>query len=72
MKTSKFLSLNTQDFLKALVIASLTPALVILQESLEAGQLIFDWKHMGMAALGGGVAYLIKNFFTGAKNEAAN
>lgn len=64
MKTSNFLSLNMQDALKALLMAILTPCLVIIQASVDAGTLTFDWKHIGMAAVGGGVAYLIKNFFT--------
>lgn len=64
MKTSNFLSLNTQDVLKALLIAILTPCLVIIQASVDAGTLTFDWKHIAMAAIGGGVAYLLKNLFT--------
>ena len=64
MKTSGLFRLNLMDVAKALLIAVLTPVLVIVQSSLDAGQLTFDWKHMGMAAIGGGVAYLIKNFLT--------
>lgn len=68
MKTSSMFRLNWQDVTKALLIACLTPVLVVLQSSVDAGQLTFDWKHMGMAAIGGGVAYLIKNFLTPAKS----
>lgn len=64
MKTSNFLNLDIKDFLKALIIATLTPALVLAQQSIEAWQLTLDWKHLGMAAIGGFVAYLIKNFLT--------
>lgn len=64
ISTSKQFSLNLQDLLKGLIIAALTPALVIIQQSIAAGSLVFDWKAIGMAAISGGLAYLIKNFFT--------
>ena len=64
MKTSKFLALNWADILKGLLMAILTPAVVIIQQSLELGILIFDWKSIVSASIGGGLAYLLKNFFT--------
>ena len=64
MKKSKFLSLNWLDIGKGLVMAILTPAAVIVQQSIEAGTFTFDWKVIGLAAVGGGFAYLVKNFFT--------
>lgn len=64
MKTSNFLSLNWLDIAKGLVMAILTPSVVIVQQSIEAGVFTFDWKVIGMAAIGGGFAYLVKNFFT--------
>ena len=64
MKTSKFLALNWADILKGLLMAILTPAVVIIQQSLELGILIFDWKSIVNASIGGGLAYLLKNFFT--------
>lgn len=64
---SDFLKLNINDILKGLLMAVLTPVVVIIQQSLEAGVFVFDWKSIGLAALSGGVAYLVKNFFTTAK-----
>lgn len=64
MKTSKFLALNWADIFKGLLMAILTPAVVIIQQSLESGILIFDWKSIVTASIGGGLAYLLKNFFT--------
>ena len=64
MKTSNFLSLNLRDIAKGLLMAILTPVVVIIQQSLEAGVFTFDWKSIGLTAIGGGVAYLAKNFFT--------
>ena len=61
---SDFLKLNLNDLLKGLLMAVLTPVVVIIQQSLEAGLFVFDWKSIGLAALSGGVAYLVKNFFT--------
>ena len=62
--TSKIFSLNALDFAKAFLVAILTPVLVLLQNSLDAGEFTFHWKPILMAAIGGGLAYLIKNFFT--------
>ena len=61
---SKFLSLNGKDILKGILMAVLTPAVLIIQQSLEASNLTFNWKQIGMAAIAGGLAYLMKNFFS--------
>jgi hypothetical protein len=61
---SDFLKLNLNDILKGLLMAVLTPVVVIVQQSIEAGAFTFDWKSIGLAAVGGGFAYLVKNFFT--------
>lgn len=68
---SDFLKLNLNDILKGLLMAVLTPVVVIIQQSLEAGVFVFDWKSIGLAALSGGVAYLVKNFFTTAKEPTS-
>lgn len=62
--TSKIYSLDKNDLLKGLLMAVVTPCLVIIQASLDSGTITLDWKNIGMAAVGGGVAYLLKNFFT--------
>lgn len=64
MKTSNFLSLNWRDIFKGIVMAILTPVIVLIQQSVEAGVFVFDWKSLVLSAIGGGIAYLIKNFFT--------
>ena len=64
MKTSKFLKLDFADILKGLLMAILTPAVVIIQQSLELGILTFEWKSIASASIGGGLAYLLKNFLT--------
>ena len=64
MKDSNFLSLGVKDVLRGLLIAILTPILVLIQQSIEAGNLVFEWKSLLIAGVGGGLAYLIKNFFT--------
>ena len=64
MKTSKFLKLDFADILKGLLMAILTPAVVIIQQSLELGILTFEWKSIVTASIGGGLAYLLKNFLT--------
>lgn len=67
MKSSPLYSLNKQDLLKGLLMAVLTPAVFIIEQSVNAGSLVFDWKTILMASLGGGISYIIKNFFTPAE-----
>jgi hypothetical protein len=59
---SKQFSLKWRDAVRGVIIAVLTPAIVIIQQSLQAGVFVFDLKTIGMAAVGGGLAYLAKNF----------
>jgi hypothetical protein len=65
--TSKQFSLNWQDLWKGLKVAVILPILVIIQQSIEKGEFSFDWKLIGLTAVGGLIAYLIKNFFTPAE-----
>lgn len=67
IKTSEQFWLNAKDFGKALIVAVLTPVLLIVQQSIAEGSLTLNWKEIGMAAVAGGVGYLIKNFFTPAQ-----
>ena len=71
MKQSEFLSIGTRDFLRGFVMAVLTPVFVIIQQSLDAGILTFNWTSIAMAAVAGGVAYLVKNFFTKSDEKTA-
>ena len=59
---SDFLKLNLNDIFKGLLMAVLTPVVVIIQQSLEAGVFVFDWKSIGSPAVvgsGAGVANII-------------
>lgn len=67
VKTSEQFWLNAKDFGKALIVAVLTPCLLIIQQTIAAGSLTLNWKEIAMAAVAGGVGYLIKNFFTPAQ-----
>ena len=64
MKQSNFLSLNWPDILKGLLMSVLTPRVLVIQQWIAAGVLTLNWKQIGLAAASGGIAYLIKNFFT--------
>ncbi len=58
---SKQGSLAGRDLFRGLIMAILTPAVLVLQQSLDAGILVFNLKAMGMASIAGGLAYLVKN-----------
>ena len=61
--SSKRFTLNGNDFIKGLIVAALSPIVPIITELINSGNLVFDWKKIGLAALGGLAAYLVKNFF---------
>jgi hypothetical protein len=62
-RISKQGTLSMSDIVRGLIMAVLTPAVLIIQQSLEAGTLTFNWKQIAMASVAGGFAYLVKNFF---------
>lgn len=64
---SKQFTLQGRDWIKGALMAALTPALVIIQQSIDAGIWTFNWKAIGMAAIAGGVAYLLKNLLEPSK-----
>jgi GTPase Era involved in 16S rRNA processing len=66
---STFLSLNTTDFLKGLVVAVLTSVLTIIYTSLQTGSLVFDWKTIATTALTSAIAYVSKNLLTNSKEQ---
>lgn len=61
---STFLTLETMDFIKGAIMAAIIPVLLIVQQSIAAGDLVFNWKAIGMGAIAGFVGYLLKNLFT--------
>jgi hypothetical protein len=66
---SKFLRLDYKDLAKGLLIAALTPALLVVQQSLSEGSLVLNWENIVAVSLAGGLSYLIKNFFSGPKTS---
>ena len=61
---STFGSLKLRDLLKGLVMAVIVPALLAIQQSLLAGELVINWRVLGTAAIASFIGYLIKNVFT--------
>jgi len=61
---STFLTLNSSDFLKGLIMAVLSTVITVVYQTVEAGSLIFDWKSIGTMALTTALAYIMKNLFT--------
>lgn len=64
IKTSEQFSINWRDIAQGLILAALTPALVLIQQSIDAGVFTFNWKPIAMSAVAGMVAYLLKKFLT--------
>jgi hypothetical protein len=59
---SKQFTLAWRDIVRGLIMAIVTPAILIVQQSVEAGILTFDWHNIAMASVAGGLAYILKNF----------
>lgn len=65
--TSKKFNLTLSDWVKGLIVAVITPVITIIMTSLQAGNLVFDWKAIGITALAALLAYITKNWLTPAK-----
>jgi len=61
---STFLNLNTNDFIKGLIMAVLSSVITVVYQTVETGSLTFDWKAIGTIALTSALAYIMKNLFT--------
>jgi hypothetical protein len=61
---SKFLNLDSTDFIKGLIMAVLSTVITVVYQTVEAGNLTFDWKAIGTMALTSALAYIMKNLFT--------
>lgn len=59
---NKSLTIQWRDILNGLLLAVLTSVLTFLQASMQGGEFVFNWSAIGMAAVAGGLAYLIKQF----------
>ena len=67
MEKSKKYRLNTQDFIKGLLISILGAGITVAQTSLQAGAFDINYALMGTTAISAGLAYITKNFFENAK-----
>lgn len=61
---STFFNLNSNDFIKGLIMSVLSSVITVVYQTVEAGSLTFDWKAIGTIALTSGLAYIMKNLFT--------
>jgi len=68
-KNSKLFGLNLADLSRGLLIAVLTPAFVIVQQSLDSGSIALNFKSIGISALAGGMAYILKNFLSNSSGQ---
>jgi hypothetical protein len=70
---SQLFSLSSNDFVKALVVAVLSPVaayvIQVLQVFVAGGSLSFDWKYLGGVALSAAIGYLIKQFGTNSQGQ---
>lgn len=62
--TSGFLTADLRDIVRGLAVAVLTPVFTVAIESLQAGSLTFDWKHIAVTALVAALSYILKNVLT--------
>lgn len=58
----KQFTLAKRDWLRAALMSALVPVLILIQQSVDAGEFHFEWKKLAMSAIGGFVAYLLKSF----------
>ncbi len=67
-----FLQLKSNDILKGFIMAVLSVLITWIGQSLESGSFTMDkaaWILQIKIALGAGIAYIIKNFFTNSEDK---
>jgi len=66
-------SIQWQDALKGFITAAITAALGIVYNIIGEGRMPVgsEWKSIGITALGAGLAYLVKNFFSNSDGQFA-
>lgn len=55
-------TLKLRDFLKGAYLAVIAAVAPLIQATLDRGELTFNWKTIGITALGTFIAYVIKKF----------
>ncbi len=61
---SNSFSIGWKDGLRALLLAVISPVLLVIQQSMTAGNLQLNWKTLLATGLSAGIGYLLKNYFT--------
>ena len=69
MNSTKF-KLNINDFWKGLLIAVGSAIFPVIMQSINANQLIFDWKLIATTGIGAFLTYIAKNYFTDDTKQA--
>ena len=69
MKMSKFLTLNQYDFVKGMIVASVTSSLQVVYQTLDGGTMDIVWKQVGVTALCSSVGYILKNLITNSNGQ---
>lgn len=59
---SEQFTLQLRDFLKGAMLAIIASVAPLIQATLNAGELTFNWKAIGITSIGTFVAYIIKKF----------
>lgn len=68
-RNSKLFSLNIADISRGLLIAVLTPVFTTVLQSLNSGSIVLNFKSIGVSALAGGMAYILKNFLSNSSGQ---
>lgn len=66
---SSIFTINTNDLVKGLILTVLSSVLTLVYDVVNAGSLVFDWKHIGTIALTSAIAYLLKNLLTNSAGQ---
>lgn len=61
-RISKQFDINYHDVIRGLIIAVLSPVFTVAIESLNQGDLTFNWHAMAVTGLSAGLGYILKNW----------
>lgn len=61
--------MQVRDWIRGLFLTILTAVVAVIKTSIDAGDLVFNWKAIATAAVGAIVAYISMNLLTNNKGQ---
>ena len=66
---SPFLTLNTRDYVRGLIVSVLSAVVTIMYQTIQSGSFVFDIKSIAKVGIAAALGYILKNLVTNSQDE---